>query len=95
MLYFSLTSSFTSPLRSPAWASFCSTFLAFGMMLFIYQRYLNDPDQAAMDPVLVTFRPLTDSQRRIGKPRAGRSAIGALQPPATRLKPSWSVPSLG
>jgi nitric oxide reductase subunit B len=49
------------------WASFCFTFLAFGAVLFIYERYLNDPDQAPMDPVLVTFRPLTDSQRRIGK----------------------------
>jgi nitric oxide reductase subunit B len=49
------------------WASFCFTFLAFGIVLFIYQRFLNDPDQAPMDPVLATFRPLTDSQRRLGK----------------------------
>jgi nitric oxide reductase subunit B len=49
------------------WASFCFTFLAFGIVLFIYQRYLNDPDRAPMDPVLATFRPLTDSQRRLGK----------------------------
>ena len=49
------------------WASFCFTFLAFGIVLFIYQRYLSDPDRAPMDPVLATFRPLTDSQRRLGK----------------------------
>jgi nitric oxide reductase subunit B len=41
--------------------------LAFGGVLFIYQHYLSDPDRAPIDPVLVAFRPLTDSQRRIGK----------------------------
>jgi nitric oxide reductase subunit B len=49
------------------WISFCFTFFAFGAVLFIYERYLNDPDQAAMDPVLANFAPLTASQRRIGK----------------------------
>ncbi|MGB8363841.1 MAG: nitric-oxide reductase large subunit [Rhizomicrobium sp.] len=49
------------------WISFCFTFFAFGAVLFIYERYLNDPDQALMDPVLAKFRPLTASQRRIGK----------------------------
>ena len=49
------------------WISFCFTFFAFGAVLFIYERYLNDPDQAPMDPVLAQFRPLTSSQRRIGK----------------------------
>lgn len=49
------------------WISFCFTFFAFGAVLFIYQRYLNDPDRGAMDPVLARFRPLTPSQRRIGK----------------------------
>jgi nitric oxide reductase subunit B len=49
------------------WISFCFTFFAFGAVLFIYQRYLNDPDEAPMDPVLVRFLPLTASQRRIGK----------------------------
>jgi nitric oxide reductase subunit B len=49
------------------WISFCFTFFAFGAVLFIYERYLNDPDQAAMDPVLAKFGPLTASQRRIGK----------------------------
>jgi nitric oxide reductase subunit B len=49
------------------WISFCFTFFAFGAVLFIYQRFLNDPDQAPMDPVLARFRPLTASQRRVGK----------------------------
>src|ERR1700730_362724 len=45
------------------WIIFCFTFFAFGAVLFIYQRFLNDPDQAPMDPVLARFRPLTTSQR--------------------------------
>ena len=49
------------------WISFCFTFFAFGAVLFIYQRFLNDPDKAPMDPVLAKFGPLTASQRRIGK----------------------------
>ena len=49
------------------WVSFCFTFFAFGAVLFIYERYLNDPDKAPMDPVLATFRPLSASQKRIGK----------------------------
>ena len=49
------------------WISFCFTFFAFGAVLFIYERFLNDPDQAPMDPVLATFAALTSSQRRIGK----------------------------
>jgi nitric oxide reductase subunit B len=49
------------------WISFCFTFLAFGAVLFIYERYLNDADDGMMDPVLARFQPLTESQRRIGK----------------------------
>ncbi|HWA42765.1 MAG TPA: cbb3-type cytochrome c oxidase subunit I [Hypericibacter adhaerens] len=49
------------------WISFCFTFFAFGAVLFIYERYLNGPDQAPMDPVLAKFAPLTPSQRRIWK----------------------------
>ena len=49
------------------WISFCFTFFAFGVVLFIYEFFLNDPDDAPMDPVLATFRPLTPSQKRIGK----------------------------
>lgn len=49
------------------WISFCFTFFAFGAVLFIYERYLNGPDRAPMDPVLASFGPLTSSQRKIGK----------------------------
>ncbi len=49
------------------WISFCFTFFAFGVVLFIYEYFLNDPDVAPMDPVLSVFRPLTASQRRIWK----------------------------
>ena len=49
------------------WISFCFTIFAFGAVLFVYQRYLNDPDRQPMDPVLARFLPLTESQRRIGK----------------------------
>ncbi len=49
------------------WISFCFTFFAFGAVLYIYQRYLNIPDNAPMDPVFERFRSLTESQRRIGK----------------------------
>jgi len=45
------------------WISFCFTFFAFGAVLFVYERYLNDPDGAPLDPVLAAFRPLTASQR--------------------------------
>ena len=34
------------------WISFCFTFFAFGAVLFIYEYFLNDPDDAPMDPVL-------------------------------------------
>ena len=49
------------------WISFCFTFFAFGAVLFIYEFFLNNPDDAPMDPVLAVFRPLTPSQKRIGK----------------------------
>ena len=49
------------------WASFCFTFLAFGLVLFIYEFWLNNPDDAPMDPVLARFGPLTESQRKVGK----------------------------
>ncbi|MBS0232283.1 MAG: cbb3-type cytochrome c oxidase subunit I [Proteobacteria bacterium] len=49
------------------WISFCFTFFAFGVVLFIYEFFLNDPDDAPMDPVLSKFRPLTPSQKAIWK----------------------------
>jgi nitric oxide reductase subunit B len=61
------------------WISFCFTFFAFGAVLLIYQRYLNGPDQAPMDPVLARFAPLTASQRRVGKYFLVVAAILLLQ----------------
>ena len=61
------------------WISFCFVFFAFGAVLFIFQRYLNDPDLAPMDPVLAKFAPLTASQRRIGKYFLVVAAILLLQ----------------
>jgi nitric oxide reductase subunit B len=49
------------------WISFCFTFFAFGGVLFIYEYFLNNPDDAPMDPVLSVFRPLTPSQTRVWK----------------------------
>jgi len=49
------------------WMSFCFTFLTFGLVLFIYEYFLNDPDVAPMDPVLARPGPLTASQRQVGK----------------------------
>jgi nitric oxide reductase subunit B len=49
------------------WISFCFTFLMFGVVVFIYEFWLNHPDDAPMDPVLAKFGPLTPSQRRVGK----------------------------
>jgi nitric oxide reductase subunit B len=49
------------------WVSFCFTFFAFGVVLFIYDFWLSDPDEAPMDPVLAKFGALTPSQRAIGK----------------------------
>jgi nitric oxide reductase subunit B len=49
------------------WISYCFTFFAFGVVLFIYEFWLNDPDVAPMDPVLAKFGPLTESQRNVGK----------------------------
>ena len=49
------------------WISFCFTFFAFGGVLFLYRAYLDHPDDAPMERGLAHFRPLTDSQRRVGK----------------------------
>jgi nitric oxide reductase subunit B len=51
------------------WISFCFTFFCFGLVLFVYNRYLSESDSPSevMDPVLAGFRPLTPSQRKVGK----------------------------
>ena len=49
------------------WGSFCFTFFAFGLVLFIYIFWLETPDDEPMERVLVEFRALTPSQRNVGK----------------------------
>jgi nitric oxide reductase subunit B len=49
------------------WISFCFVFFALGVVLFVYQRFLTEADKGPMDPVLAQFRPLSPSQRRVGK----------------------------
>lgn len=49
------------------WISFCFTFFCFGLVLFLYHRYIRGADTGTFDLVLATSRPLTPSQRKIGK----------------------------
>ncbi len=49
------------------WASFCFVFFGFGIVLYIYHRYLNEPDAAIKTPIFVNFQPLTASQRKTGQ----------------------------
>lgn len=49
------------------WVSFCFVFFGFGVVLYIYHRYLNGPDTAPMTPVLLAFKELTTSQKKVGK----------------------------
>jgi nitric oxide reductase subunit B len=49
------------------WISFTFTFFAMGAVLFLYRAYLDHPDDAPMERGLATFRPLTPSQKRVGK----------------------------
>jgi nitric oxide reductase subunit B len=49
------------------WISFCFTFFCFGVVLFAYHRYIRGDDSGTFDPVLVEFRSLTSSQRKVGK----------------------------
>jgi nitric oxide reductase subunit B len=49
------------------WVSFCFTFFSFGLVLFLYHRYIRGNDTGTFDPVLVRFRALAPSQRKVGK----------------------------
>jgi nitric oxide reductase subunit B len=49
------------------WISFCFTFFCFGVVLFAYNRYIRGADSGTFDPVLVEFRGLSPSQRKVGK----------------------------
>ncbi|RAP36339.1 nitric oxide reductase [Legionella quinlivanii] len=49
------------------WISFCFVFLGFGVVLYIYHRYLSEPDVGVKTPFLLEFNPLTPSQQAVGK----------------------------
>lgn len=49
------------------WISFCFVFFGFGAVLYIYHRYLSDPDTSPRTPVLLGFKPLTSSQKKVGQ----------------------------
>src|SRR5690606_12274733 len=49
------------------WISFCFVFFGFGAVLYIYHRYLSDPDTAPRTPVLLGFKSLTPSQKKVGQ----------------------------
>lgn len=49
------------------WVSFCFVFLGFGVVLYIYHRYLSAPDSAPRTAIFLNFAPLTASQRATGK----------------------------
>lgn len=44
---------------------FC--FFGFGVVLYIYHRYLSAPDAGIKTPFLLDFKPLTPSQKKVGK----------------------------
>lgn len=49
------------------WVSFCFVFFGFGAILYIYHRYLSDPDHAEKTPILTGFTSLTSSQKKVGQ----------------------------
>lgn len=49
------------------WVSFCFVFFGFGVILYIYHRYLSGPDNEPMTPILLIFKELTTSQKKVGK----------------------------
>lgn len=57
-----LTSAFTW-----TWISYTFTFLLFGAVIFIYEHWLNHRDTSPREYKMIDFRPLTPSQRKVGK----------------------------
>lgn len=49
------------------WISYCFVFFGFGVVLYIYHRYLSEPDVGIKTPFFLDFKPLTQSQQRVGK----------------------------
>ena len=80
------------------WISFCFTFFAFGGVLFIYEFWLNSPDEGPMDPLLASFRPHQSAQgpqcfTATGSVRlVGARFGGELNLSAARLAPATGQP---
>lgn len=49
------------------WLSYCFVFFGFGVVLYIYHRYLSEPDVGVKTPFLLQYKPLTPSQIKVGK----------------------------
>jgi len=49
------------------WISYTFTFLLFGAVIYIYEHYLNERDNSPREYKMMEFRPLTPSQRKVGK----------------------------
>lgn len=49
------------------WVSFCFVFFGFGVILYIYHRYLNESDVAAKTHLFAEYKPLTASQKKAGQ----------------------------
>lgn len=49
------------------WISYTFTFLLFGAVIFIYEHWLNHRDTSPREYKMIDFRPLTPSQRKVGK----------------------------
>lgn len=48
------------------WVSYCFVFLGFGVVLYIYHRYLSSLDLGIKTPFFLDFKPLTPSQKKVG-----------------------------
>jgi nitric oxide reductase subunit B len=49
------------------WISFCFVFFGFGAVLYIYHRYLSNLDDGEKTPLLLGFKSLTASQKKVGQ----------------------------
>lgn len=49
------------------WVSFCFVFFGFGVVLFIYHRYLNEPDTSPKTAFFSDFKSLLPSQLKAGQ----------------------------
>lgn len=49
------------------WISFCFVFFGFGVVLYLYHRYLSGVDDGVRTPLFMNFKPLTASQKKAGQ----------------------------